>query len=131
MLDTHLCIEIIKKKPEWLIKQVQENVSNGLTISALTLANLEYGVELSKYPERNSAALIQFLAILDVLPYDDLAAHETGIISADMEKLGISFKLMDICIAGHAKSADLVLATTDNKNYDHIPGLKLEKWTKY
>ena len=78
MLDTNICIYAIKNKPEQVLQRLQENLSKGLCISAITLAELEHGVEKSANPEKNQMALIQFLSILDILPFDDLAAAEYG-----------------------------------------------------
>lgn len=76
MLDTNICIYAIKNKPEQVLRRLKDNLPKGLCISAITLAELEHGVEKSVNPEKNQMALIQFLAILDILPFDDLAATE-------------------------------------------------------
>ena len=70
MLDTNICIYAIKNKPPQVLRRLRENMGKGLCISAITLAELEHGVEKSTAPERNAAALMQFLAILNVLPFD-------------------------------------------------------------
>ena len=72
MLDTNICIYAIKNKPPQVLRRLRENLGKGLCISAITLAELEHGVEKSAAPAKNAAALMQFLAILDVLPFDDL-----------------------------------------------------------
>ena len=87
MLDTNICIYAIKNKPEQVLQRLQENLSKGLCISAITLAELEHGVEKSANPEKNQMALIQFLSILDILPFDDLAAAEYGNICACKSKV--------------------------------------------
>ena len=82
LLDTNICIYTIKKKPESVLQQFQAHLHQGLCISAITLAELEHGVEKSANPDKNRAALFQFLAILDILPFDDRAAIEYGNICA-------------------------------------------------
>ena len=72
MLDTNICIYAIKNKPEQVLERLEANLSKGLCISAITLAELEHGVEKSSRPDRNAAALLQFLSILDVLPFTTL-----------------------------------------------------------
>jgi tRNA(fMet)-specific endonuclease VapC len=66
MLDTNMCIYIIKKKTEHVLKELQNKRKGGLSISTITLAELEYGNENSQYKEKNRIALMQFLTIIDV-----------------------------------------------------------------
>ena len=66
MLDTNICIYAIKNKPEQVLEKLKQNLSNGICISAITLADLQHGVEKSMNPEKNSMALLQFLSILDI-----------------------------------------------------------------
>jgi predicted nucleic acid-binding protein len=66
MLDTNMCIYIIKKKPERVLKELQNKRKDGLAISTITLAELEYGNENSQYKEKNKIALMQFLTIIDI-----------------------------------------------------------------
>ena len=88
MLDTNICIYAIKNKPDFVLQRLKSNLQHGLCISAITLAELQHGVEKSVYPEKNTAALLQFLSILTVLPFDDLAAVEYGKICADLQRKG-------------------------------------------
>ena len=76
MLDMNICIYAIKNKPVSVLQRLKSNLDSGLCISAITLAELEHGVEKSTNPEKNALALFQFLAVLKVLPFDDLAAVE-------------------------------------------------------
>ena len=88
MLDTNICIYAIKKKPASALETMREKMPQGLSISSITLAELEYGVEASAYPERNAVALVQFLSIMDILAFDDHAAAEYGKICAELRKKG-------------------------------------------
>ncbi len=128
MLDTNICIYAMKKKPEQVLQKLQENYKKGLCISAITLAELEHGVQKSKWPERNEVALIQFLSILDVLPFDDLAAVEYGKIYADLQKRGTPIGTMDALIAGHALSEGLTLVTNNVGEFERVPKLQIENW---
>ena len=58
LLDTNICIYVIKKKPECVLRRLRENMQRGLCISSITLAELQYGVSKSAYPEKNAAALL-------------------------------------------------------------------------
>lgn len=76
MLDTNICIYAIKNKPEQVLSRQQENLYNGICISAITLAELEHGVEKSNYPDKNRMALLRFLSIMTVLPFPETAASD-------------------------------------------------------
>lgn len=128
MLDTNICIYAIKNKPEQVLQRLQENLSKGLCISAITLAELEHGVEKSANPEKNQMALIQFLSILDILPFDDLVATEYGNICAHLQKQGTPIGTMDMLIAGHARAENLILVTNNVREFKRVPNLCIENW---
>ena len=128
MLDTNICIYAIKNKPEQVLKMLKCKLEQGLCISAITLAELEHGVEKSTQPERNRAALFQFLAILDILPFDDLAAAEYGEICAYLQKRGTPIGTMDMLIAGHARAENMILVTNNVREFERVPDLKIENW---
>lgn len=130
MLDTNICIYAIKNKPEQVLRQLKANLQYGLCISAITLAELEHGVEKSVFPEKNTVALIQFLSILDVLPFDDAAASEYGKICAYLQKRGTPIGTMDMLIAGHAKAEGLILVTNNVREFERVPNLKIENWSE-
>ena len=128
MLDTNICIYAIKNKPESVLKRLKNNLDSGLCISAITLAELEHGVEKSANPEKNALALFQFLAILKVLPFDDLAAVEYGKICAFLQKKGMPIGTMDMLIAAHARTENFVLVTNNVREFERVPGLQIENW---
>lgn len=130
MLDTNICIYAIKNKPEQVLRRLKDNLPKGLCISAITLAELEHGVEKSVNPEKNQMALIQFLAILDILPFDDLAATEYGNICAYLQKRGTPIGTMDMLIAGHARAEGLILVTNNVREFMRVPNLGIENWAE-
>ena len=128
LLDTNICIYAIKNKPEQVLEKLKQNLSNGICISAITLAELQHGVEKSMNPEKNSMALLQFLSILDILPFDDLAAVEYGKICAYLQKRGTPIGTMDMLIAAHAKTGNLIIVTNNVREFERVPDLKIENW---
>ena len=130
MLDTNICIYAIKNKPEQVLRRLKDNLPKGLCISAITLAELEHGVEKSVNPEKNQMALIQLLAILDILPFDDLAATEYGNICAYLQKRGTPIGTMDMLIAGHARAEGLILVTNNVREFMRVPNLGIENWAE-
>lgn len=128
MLDTNICIYAIKNKPEQVLQKLKDNLSKGLCISTITLAELQHGVQKSMNPVKNTTALLQFLSIVDILPFDDLAAVAYGEICAYLQKKGTPIGTMDMLIAGHAKSQNLILVTNNVREFERVPELQIENW---
>lgn len=128
MLDTNICIYAIKKKPEAVLERLRRELESGISISSITLAELQLGVEKSRFPERNTAALGQLLVALNVLPFDDLAAVEYGRICAYLQRNGTPIGTMDMLIAAHAKAEGLTLVTNNTREFERVPDLLLENW---
>ncbi len=128
MLDTNICIYAIKNKPEQVFRRLKDNISAGLCISAITLAELEYGVEKSSKVEKNRASLAELVSVLEVLSFDNRAAIEYGEICAYLQKSGTPIGTMDTLIAAHAKAEGKILVTNNEREFSRIPDLKIENW---
>ncbi len=129
LLDTNICIYIIKKRPVKVL-QIFESLSPGsVAISSITLAELHYGIEKSSNPERNKDALDQFVTPLEIIDFDYFATLEYGKIRADLEKKGTPIGPLDTLIAAHARSLKLMLVTNNEREFERIPGLKIVNWT--
>lgn len=128
MLDTNICIYVIKEKPESVIRKFLKNNPEEMCISSITYAELLYGVEKSKAIQKNRIALSLFLSPIKILEFNDYTAQEYGQIRADLEQKGMPIGSMDMLIAGHAKAEDLILVTNNTKEFQRVAGLKLENW---
>ena len=129
MLDTNICVFLIRKKPPVLLERLQKTSPGDLCLSAITLAELEHGVEKSLYPKRNSNALMYFLSMVEILPFDDRAAREYGKIKTDLQRRGTPIGPLDTLIAAHAKAIEAVLVTNNTKEFVRVDGLRIEDWT--
>jgi tRNA(fMet)-specific endonuclease VapC len=130
LLDTNICIYIIKQHPKQVIEHLRTLTVGGVAISTITLAELEYGAAKSSRPEQNREALIAFTAPLEVLPFDDNASLHYGEIRADLERSGMVIGAMDMLIAAHARSRSLKLVTNNSREFQRIHGLDIENWVK-
>ena len=128
MLDTDTCIYLIRKKTDSALEKVKAAINDGIAISAITLAELECGVNKSDNPERNANALYQILASINVLPFDFDAAHEYGVIRANLEREGNVIGNMDMLIAAHAKSKGCIIVTNNIGEFKRVKGLTVENW---
>ena len=128
MLDTNMVIYIIKQRPESVLQRFLLHAPSEFCISSITLAEMQYGIAKSSKPEQNQLALVSFLSNIEVAPFDDKAAVEYGPIRAGLEKLGTPIGGNDMLIAAHAKAIGLTVITNNTKEFERIPGLKLENW---
>ena len=128
MLDTNICIYIIKRKPVNVLDKFKSLSIGTIGISAITLAELQFGVMKSSDPKKNQDALDKFLTPLEILDFDYHATIHYGQIRAGLEKQGTPIGPLDTLIASHAMSLDLILVTNNMKEFERILDLKIENW---
>ncbi len=128
MLDTNICIYIIKNKPLNVLKRFKKFDIGDLVISSVTVSELFYGVYKSKYIEKNLKALEDFLYPFDIIEFDENAAIEYGKIRASLEEKGQVIGGLDMLIAASAKSQGMVLVTNNIKEFKRIEDLEIENW---
>ncbi|QXI37969.1 type II toxin-antitoxin system tRNA(fMet)-specific endonuclease VapC [Pseudomonas xantholysinigenes] len=127
MLDTNICIFTIKNKPQ-VVREAFNRYHGQLAISTVTLMELIYGAEKSAAPERNLAIVEGFAARLDVLDYDIQGAAHTAQLRAELAKAGTPIGPYDRMIAGHARARGLTLVTSNLREFQRVPGLRVEDW---
>jgi tRNA(fMet)-specific endonuclease VapC len=66
----------------------------------------------------------------EIIPYDDIAAKEYGIVRVSLERKGTPIGSMDMLIAAHAVSLDCTLVTNNEREFNRVPSLKIENWVK-
>ena len=126
MLDTDISIYIIKRKP--LIAKRKFNIHSGeIGISTVTLGELVFGAENSKKQQFNRKNLEGFVARLEVINYDKVAAYHFGQLRKELQ--GQPIGAYDFMIAAHARSLGLTLVTNNTKEFKRINGLRLKNWT--
>jgi len=129
LLDTNICIYIIKQQRASVLKHFMEFQVGDIGISSITLSELRYGVAKSTNREKNSKALDEFITPLEVVSFDEQAAYVYGDIRASLEKAGTPIGSMDMLIAAHAVSLGLPLVTNNNRDFARIPYLTILDWT--
>ena len=129
MLDTTICIYLIKQQPAAVLQRFLEYQAGDIGISSITLSELRYGVAKSTHREKNAKALDEFVIPLEVISFDEEAAHVYGDIRATLEKAGTPIGAMDMLIAAHAVSLGIPLVTNNTREFVRIPTLTVIDWT--
>lgn len=127
MLDTNIAIYTIKNRPAEAREAFKAH-DGQMCISTITLMELMHSAVASLAVEQNLRDIEGFAARLDVLPYDSKAAAHTGQLRAELKKMGRPIGAYDEMIAGHARSQGLVVVTNNIKQFDYVPGIRLENW---
>ena len=130
MLDTNICIYVIKHKPEKVFRKLQTIHPEDVCISSVTYAELVHGVEKSAAVEKNRLALSILLANMEILDFDVDAADCYGKIRAGLEKNGTPIGSLDMMIAGHAQYLGYTIVTNNVKEFSRVPALKIENWAE-
>ena len=130
LIDTNICIYIMNNRPPEVIQKFKSKDAGQIGISSITVSELYYGVSKSKYQKKNLIRLKEFLTPFEILAYDESASKLYGKIRAQLEKSGDVIGPLDLLIAAHALSLNLVLITNNEKEFNRVKTLKVENWVK-
>jgi tRNA(fMet)-specific endonuclease VapC len=129
MLDTNICIYLIKQKPEKVLRHFKAHSVGEIGISSITLAELRYGVERSQQVQKNRQALEEFTLPLEIAAFDEAAAEVYGSVRAGLEQAGTPVGSMDMLIGAHALSLGVTLVTNNLREFQKIKNLKVVDWS--
>ena len=131
LLDTNICIFLIKNKFPSLTKKILASDCNALFLSSVSIAEMEYGASKSQNREKNRQALLDFCTdfnnIID-FSTEDIEAY--GLIRAYLEREGKIIGPYDMQIASQAMTRNLTVVTNNYDEFVRIPWIKVEDWTK-
>lgn len=128
MLDTNICIYIMKRQPPEVESRLRDVAVGDVSLSGIVLAELWYGIHRSQKPERNEAALRDFLRFLNILDWPLEAAGAYGAIRAALTCKGPPIGGNGLLIAAHAIYENATLVTNNGREFERVPGLNLENW---
>jgi tRNA(fMet)-specific endonuclease VapC len=130
MLDTDICIYIIKQKPASVFKRFQGLHPSRLAMSAVTFAELVNGARKSRQRKANLEKLEALGRLIAIQPFDQSAACCYGDIRSHLESLGQVIGSLDMLIAAHALSLQWTLVTNNEREFTRVPGLQVENWVQ-
>ena len=126
MLDTNMCIYLMKNQPEEVAQRFAQCYVGDVVMSAITYAELEYGVVVAADPERERANLAALIEDIPVVAFDAPAGVAYGPIrQATREN---KKDALDKLIAAHAIALDVTIVTNNMKDFAKYPGVITENW---
>lgn len=128
LLDTNICIYLIRHRPPQVRERFESCQIGDIGISSVTLAELQFGVAKSQFPEKNRQALEAFVLPLEVIAFGAEAAVAYGPRRAFLERQGMPIGAMDLMIAAHALSLRVTLVTNNVSEFSRVQGLNVENW---
>lgn len=120
----------MNKRPIEVIKKFKNTEIGQIGISTITVSELNNGIAKSKFQKQNAKRLEEFLTPFEILPYDETASKYYGMIRSQLESQGKVLGQLDLLIAAHALSRDLILVTNNEKEFIGIKSLKVENWAQ-
>ena len=126
MLDTNMCIYLMKNQPVQVAKRFALCYVGDVVMSAITYAELEFGVTISENSDKERRNLSSLVEDIPVVPFNMDAATAYGPIrdaTRDRKK-----DHLDKLIAAHAVSLDVTLVTNNERDFAAYPELKFENW---
>lgn len=126
MLDTNMCIYLIKNQPEQVAQRFEKCYVGDVVMSAITFAELEFGASVAANPKRERRNLEALRQDIQVVPFDVAAAIAHGPVrEATRER---KKDHLDKLIAAHAVALDVILVTNNERDFAHYPGVRIENW---
>ncbi len=130
LLDTNICIYIINKRPASVLDTIRSKHPDEISISSITIAELNYGAERSRNPHLNRIAILEFLIPFSLLDFDQRSAFCYGKIRKKLESKGTPIGPMDLLLASQATAYNLIFVTHNIKEFERIDNLRLENWLR-
>ena len=128
LLDTNMCIYVMNKRPPHVVEQFNDYSPGEIGVTAITVAELQFGVAKSQQIQRNRSALLRFLAPLEIVPFAAPASEHYGLIKANLRRSGKMIGELDCLIAAQALALDIPIITNNTSEFQRVPDLKLENW---
>lgn len=128
LLDTNICIYLAKQQPPTILAKFATLQEGEAVISVITYGELFLGVTKSQHRVKNLHALQKLCGYIKPQPLPVQVGEHYAEIRAALEAKGQLIGGNDLWIAAHARSANLILVTNNQKEFARIAHLKMENW---
>jgi tRNA(fMet)-specific endonuclease VapC len=126
MLDTNMCIYLMKKQPEEVARRFAQCSVGDVVMSAITYAELQFGVEASADPGRERVNLENLVEDILVAPFEAAAGLAYGPIRLATRDSRADH--LDKLIAAHAVALGVIVITNNLRDFAKYPGVRAENW---
>lgn len=126
LLDTNVVIAFLNGNKA-VAERIADNIDK-IALSALVVAELNYGAKASQNAARNLAKLTRLLDIVHTVPFDLECAETFGTLKSKLRSIGKPTGEVDALIAATALAHKAVLVTGNKRHFEHIEGLNVETW---
>ena len=130
LLDTNICIFLIRNKSLLLREKIKIFSPSLLHLSAITVAELEYGAAKSQNPVKEHQAVLDFVSPFKIIDFNPKDAENFGLIRSYLENKGTPIGPYDMEIAAQAMTNNLIVVTNNVGEFERVPWIKVEDWTK-
>lgn len=120
----------MKKKYPQLQAKIEKTELFDISLSSVTVAELEYGIAKSKFPDKNRELLYGFLSPFEIISFSELDAENFGYIRAYLNKRGTPIGPYDLQLASQCLTRNLCLITNNVKEFERVPNLNIENWVQ-
>jgi tRNA(fMet)-specific endonuclease VapC len=128
VLDTHVCIEILRGNRRVL--EVRRQTQVRVATTWITACELSYGAANSREPDRNQTLVTELLASLPILDFNLTASHVYGNQKARLRRAGTAPADADLLIAAITLAHGAALVTGNRRHFERIDGLRIEDWLR-
>ena len=130
LLDSNICIFLIRNKTLLLRERIKRYSPSLLHLSVITVAELEYGAAKSRNPVKEHQAVLDFVSPFKIIDFKPNDAENFWLIRAYLEKKGTPIGPYDMEIAAQAMTNNLIVVTNNVGEFERVPWIKVEDWTK-
>ncbi len=128
LLDTCVCIEFLRGSMPGVLKALRSHDPREIMVPAVVEAELRLGALKSAKPQENLLKTELFLDPFERATFDSRCAEEYASIRAEFETRGKTIGPNDLMIAATAKAHGATLVTNNVREFERVPGLKVESW---
>jgi len=128
LLDTNTCIYFLNRASEKVVQQFKELSPSQIKLPSITVAELYYGAEKSKFKAKNREKVKRFVSTFEIVSFDEKACTAYAKIRHSLERSGTPVGPMDLLIASIGLAYNFTVVTNNIKEFKRVKGLKLQNW---
>lgn len=127
LIDSDVLIQLERTRSPSLVQRFSRHHGE-LALSSIVASELLYGAAKSREPELARTNLMLMFALLQALDFTAGDAEHVADIRLHLQQTGQMIGPNDLLIAGQARARGMVLVTNNTREFERVPGLRVENW---